>query len=357
MGVVPERHLDVLMAHDVLQRLRVHPGLRHLRAERVTQRMRCHAIGKLHETNANDWALDAEDVIDSSKLDATAGVWFGGTTPDDSKGALPYDTYLIEELRCTANEGYQLIETSVIVSRKDTGEKEVTGHYLRCVGYWNVFNASEIEGIPAPPAPEHVSDRTAAIADDLILSSRCPIVESMRYQGSAGYAPGSDRILIAPRETFLSDETFTRVLLHEMTHSTGHPSALNRGCNTDFGSPEYAQEELVAELGSLFLSADLGIQNTDYEGEHYENHVSYLQSWMHALEDDPSYLFKAAAKADKAGTLIIGRYNDVLEKRRDRDVERAPEKVSLKGEVTAMKDAAKRHDEQAKAPEIAVSAR
>ena len=70
-----------------------------------------------HETNANDWALDAEDVIDSSKLNATAGVWFGGTTPDDSKGALPYDTYLIEELRCSANEGYQLIETSVIVSR------------------------------------------------------------------------------------------------------------------------------------------------------------------------------------------------------------------------------------------------
>ena len=70
-----------------------------------------------HETNANDWALDAEDVIDSSKLDATAGVWFGGTTPDNSKGALPYDTYDIEELRCTANEGYQLIETSVIVSR------------------------------------------------------------------------------------------------------------------------------------------------------------------------------------------------------------------------------------------------
>ena len=222
-------------------------------------------------------------------------------------------------------------EFSIKEENKDTGEKEVTGHYLRCVGYWNVFNASEIEGIPAPPVPEHVSDRTAAIADDLIL--------------------------IAPRETFLSDETFTRVLLHEMTHSTVHPSALNRGCNTDFGSPEYAQEELVAELGSLFLSADLGIQNTDYEGEHYENHVSYLQSWMHALEDDPSYLFKAAAKADKAGTLIIGRYNDVLEKRRDRDVERAPEKVSLKGEVTAMKDAAKSHDEQAKAPEIAVSAR
>lgn len=248
-------------------------------------------------------------------------------------------------------------EFSIKEENKETGEDEVKGHYLRCVGYWNVFNAEEIEGIPAPSLPEHQSDGTSTIADDLILSSRCPIVESMRYQGSAGYAPASDRILIAPRETFLSDETFTRVLLHEMTHSTGHPSALNRGCNTNFGSPEYAQEELVAELGSLFLSADLGIQNTDYEGEPYENHVSYLQSWMHALEDDPSYLFKAAAKADKAGTLIIWRYNDVLEKRRDRDVERAPEKVSLKGEVAAMKGASRSHDEQAKVPEIAVSAR
>lgn len=238
-------------------------------------------------------------------------------------------------------------EFAVREENEETGEKEVKGHYLRCVGYWNVFNASEIDGIPAPPVPEHVNDRTDAIADDLKLSSRCPIVESMRYQGSAAYAPGSDRILIAPRETFLSDEAFTRVLLHEMTHSTGHPSALNRGCNTNFGSPEYAQEELVAELGSLFLSADLGIQSADYEGEYYENHVSYLQSWMHALEDDPSYLFKAAAKADKAGTLIIGRYNDVLEKHREKDMERAPEKVSLKGERKAMTDAVKSHAEQA----------
>ena len=69
------------------------------------------------DTNGNDWALDADGVIDSDELDATAGIWFGGTEPDDSKGALPYDTYSIEELRCTANEGYQLVETTVIISR------------------------------------------------------------------------------------------------------------------------------------------------------------------------------------------------------------------------------------------------
>ena len=70
-----------------------------------------------HDTNGNDWALKADGVIDSSKLDVTAGVWFGDAEADDSKGALPYGTYAIEELRCTANEGYQLIETTVIVSR------------------------------------------------------------------------------------------------------------------------------------------------------------------------------------------------------------------------------------------------
>ena len=74
-------------------------------------------------TNGNDWVLDVDGTIDSSELDLSAGIWFGLTSEgnavdaDDALGALPYDTYLIEELRCTANEGYQLISTTVTVSR------------------------------------------------------------------------------------------------------------------------------------------------------------------------------------------------------------------------------------------------
>ena len=83
-------------------------------------------------TNANDWALTASDSIDSTKLDANAGFWFGnnsaldgnGTTStsdavkaDNKLGALPFDTYSIEELRCSANEGYALINTTVTVTR------------------------------------------------------------------------------------------------------------------------------------------------------------------------------------------------------------------------------------------------
>ena len=83
-------------------------------------------------TNANDWALTADGTIDSSKLNASVGFWFGNNTvagedgnattgdalkADNSLGALPFDTYSVEELRCTANEGYALVNTTVTVSR------------------------------------------------------------------------------------------------------------------------------------------------------------------------------------------------------------------------------------------------
>lgn len=197
---------------------------------------------------------------------------------------------------------------------KDTGEKHVAAVYPRLVGYWRVFNAAEIDGIPPMTRPERdESERCSLVADAMIASSRSPVVESGLYLGSAGYSPGGDKILIAPRSTFTSDEGFTRVLLHEMTHSTGHPSALAREMDTSFGSESYAQEELVAEMGSLFLSADLGLQGLEMEGEFYDQHVCYLQSWLKALENDPSCLFKAASKAEKADAFIMERYDKHLE--------------------------------------------
>ena len=237
---------------------------------------------------------------------------------------------------------------------KDTCEKEFAGRYPKLVGYWNVFNAEDIEGIPPENAPVHLNDRTATIAQNLEESSRCPVIESSGYLGSAAYSPATDRILIAPRETFRSDEAFTRVLLHEMTHSTGHPSALARELDTRFGSPSYAEEELVAELGSLFLSADLGIQSTDLEGEFYENHVSYLQSWMNALENDPSYLFKAASKADHADTFIMERYEEELGKNIEIDAPELEEEVSLAVESHDMASASE-HQPESEMPENVLS--
>ena len=219
---------------------------------------------------------------------------------------------------------------------EETDERELAGRFPKLMGYWRVFNADEIEGIPPEDKPHHVSDRCSIIADNLIESSRCPVRESSVYLGQAAYSPVTDRILIAPRKTFLSDESFTRVLLHEMTHSTGHPSALGREMDTSFGSASYAQEELTAELGALFLSADLGIQGAQMEGDFYESHVCYLQSWMAALDDDPSYLFKAASKAEKADTFIMERYSEELGKNIEIDCPELEAEMNLAGESRDM---------------------
>ena len=204
---------------------------------------------------------------------------------------------------------------------EDTGEKELAGRYPKLVGYWNVFNAEDIEGIPPENAPVHLNDRTATIAQNLEESSRCPVIESSGYLGSAAYSPATD---------------------------------LARELDTRFGSPSYAEEELVAELGSLFLSADLGIQNTELEGEFYENHVSYLQSWMNALENDPSYLFKAASKADHADTFIMERYEEELGKNIEIDAPELEEEVSLAGESHDMASASE-HQPESEMPENVLS--
>ena len=107
-------------------------------------------------------------------------------------------------------------------------------------------------------------------------------------------------------------------------------------------------------LRSLFLSADLGIQNTELEGEFYENHVSYLQSWMNALENDPSYLFKAASKADHADTFIMERYEEELGKNIEIDAPELEEEVSLAGESHDMASASE-HQPESEMPENVLS--
>ena len=191
----------------------------------------------------------------------------------------------------------------------------------------------------------------------------CPINADKQEDG-AYYSPSRDIVVLpmkaqfnignTPEDTYRGGMEFYSTMLHEMTHSTGHPSALARELDTRFGSPSYAEEELVAELGSLFLSADLGIQNTELEGEFYENHVSYLQSWMNALENDPSYLFKAASKADHADTFIMERYEEELGKNIEIDAPELEEEVSLAGESHDMASASE-HQPESEMPENVLS--
>lgn len=188
------------------------------------------------------------------------------------------------------------------VDDDEDGEHEV----LKLVGYWSVFNASQFDNAPKLDALEAEADRCGEMADGFIASSRCPVDEGLRDE--AFYVPSRDVLCMPLRGQFSSNEAFLRTLLHEMVHSTGHESALGRFGNEAPGPEDYAFEELVAELGSMFASADAGIElgSADDCVGFYDNHVAYLQHWAEMLEEDPSAIFRAAGAAQKACDYLMG---------------------------------------------------
>lgn len=197
----------------------------------------------------------------------------------------------------------------------EDGEESVTGYYLKCVGHWNVFNASEFENAPELELPKAVDDVEGPI-DGLIKSSRCVVREFL--SDKACYVPLADQIRMPLRAQFESMGAFARVLMHEMIHSTGHPDALDRKIANRFGTEDYAFEELVAELGSVFVASELGVElSIDDSAEHHERHAAYIKNWLQVLGDDPDMVFKAASAADKAAEYVVGRYADAANRPQD----------------------------------------
>lgn len=180
----------------------------------------------------------------------------------------------------------------------DTGQMEKVSIPLRrpMVNTFVVFNASQIEGIePQEEMKPLEHNEVLELADQLIASSECTVREEA--QGEAYYRPASDTIVLPPRNAFISQEAFTVTLMHEMVHSTGHSSRLNRPLLSRFGTQEYALEELRAELGAFFMGTDLGIEGSQ---ELLDSHTHYLESWIKVLKNDPNELFRACSDAQKA---------------------------------------------------------
>mgnify|MGYP006441683825 CR=1 FL=1 len=118
-----------------------------------------------------------------------------------------------------------------------------------------------------------------------------------RDGNQAYYAVGGDYIQMPPFETFRDPESYYAALAHEATHWTRHPDRLDRDFGRKrFGDEGSATEELVAELGSAFLAADLGL-----EFEPREDHSAYIASWLKALRDDKRAIFRAAAHVQRRG--------------------------------------------------------
>lgn len=165
-----------------------------------------------------------------------------------------------------------------------------------------VFNASDVVGIEPYKSPElspaDISARNERI-EAVIAGSQAPIF----YDGNGRnfYESALDEIHLTARAAFTSDEFFYNTALHEMAHSTGHSSRLKRKMGNGFGSPEYAREELVAEMASVMTAAELGLNHSD---RIIENSAEYVRSWAQLIRDNPQTLIDATFDASRATDYI-----------------------------------------------------
>lgn len=176
--------------------------------------------------------------------------------------------------------------------------------------YYNVFNADEVEGLPASwygkPEPTGTEFERHERAERTIAATGA----SIRHGGDrAFYSPAFDAITMPPREAFKAPAFYYGTCFHELVHWTGGSEKRTpRPILNRFGSEAYAVEELVAELGAAFLCADHGIETSERE-----DHAPYIASWLKALKADSRAIFTAAAAAEKAAGFVMAAAGDAEE--------------------------------------------
>lgn len=169
---------------------------------------------------------------------------------------------------------------------------------------YTVFNVDQIEGLPdafyPQPAPTEPGPAVPAIetVDAFVAATGVRVSFSGKR---ACYRPGFDDILMPDRNRFTDPVYLYSTLLHELAHWSGGEMRLNRDMKNRFGDKAYAAEELVAEMATAFLCADLGVPH-DPKG----NTATYVEGWLQVLHNDSRAIFTAAAKAQQAADYLRG---------------------------------------------------
>jgi antirestriction protein ArdC len=163
---------------------------------------------------------------------------------------------------------------------------------------FTVFNAAQIDGLPEGllPAPREVHAWAACEAAEAILAASGAMI--MHGGGRAFYSHSMDVIQLPDRSSFADATRYSQVALHELTHWTGAESRCNRPLLGRQHIESYAFEELVAELGSAFLTDYCGLPGVLH-------HASYVESWLQALRNDKKLIFSAASQAQKAADYLL----------------------------------------------------
>jgi len=191
----------------------------------------------------------------------------------------------------------------------DEDDSEENKKHIPLLRYYTVFNIDQTSGIDEKKIPE-----TAAKYNEMEKLAQCEAVvlampqrPEITYndQRGASYTHSKDRVNMPQMEAFDGAEEYYSTLFHELTHSTGHESRLNRkgiiSGTAAFGTKEYSKEELIAEMGAAFLCGHCQIDNKTID-----NSAAYIKSWLKQLKDDPKMVILAAAQAQKAADFILG---------------------------------------------------
>lgn len=172
----------------------------------------------------------------------------------------------------------------------------------RVLKSYAVFNADQIDGLESRFYPSRdlvLVEPEGRKAELDAFFARIPA--HLRHMGAAAYyEPSADRITMPPAELFSGNDHYYATLAHELSHWTGHGSRLGRDLKNRFGSAAYAAEELVAELSSAMLGAELGLPVA-----HLDSHASYIDHWLRLLREDDRAILTAAARAEEASVLLL----------------------------------------------------
>ncbi len=186
------------------------------------------------------------------------------------------------------------------VEAEDHGE--VQEEKRRVLKSYAIFNADQCDGLSERYYPEaDVQDVEPEGRKATFDAFFAKIGANVREQGcSAYYEPTPDRITMPPASLFNGYDHFYATLAHELSHWTGHKTRLDRDLKNRFGSAAYAAEELVAELSSAILGAELGLPV-----EHLDSHASYIAHWLKLLTKDDRAMLTAAARAEEASNMLL----------------------------------------------------
>jgi antirestriction protein ArdC len=164
-----------------------------------------------------------------------------------------------------------------------------------------VFNACQIDGLPGRFFPEPRPLPPPTERDSALDRFFAAVPARIRHSGAeAFYSPVLDQVTMPEPGLFRDLDHYRATLAHELSHWTGHESRLARQMGGRFGSEAYAMEELVAELSSAMLGAELGLPV-----DHLDHHASYLASWLKVLKADSRAILTVAAKAEEASSLLL----------------------------------------------------